>query len=165
MTRYYYAGGKRRELEPATDRIAIDTRGATAAGLGDEVRKLSALSKLPSGMVIVDPKSLAAGVRSRFETADATAPVYRSGSAFVVLLPEVRVEFDGEQRDATVRALDQSPVPAEITDDTPERLSLRPRSGSAADALDLANYLHEHAHPAASSVRMLQVVPKRDVQR
>ena len=75
-------------------------------------------------------------------------------------MPEVRVEFESGQHAAALRALGESKVPAEITNDAPDRLALRPRSGKGEDALDLANYIYEHIRPAASSVRMLQIVPK-----
>ena len=76
-------------------------------------------------------------------------------------MPEVRVEFESGQHAAALRALGESKVPAEITNDAPDRLALRPRSGKGEDALDLANYIYEqHIRPAASSVRMLQIVPR-----
>ena len=80
-------------------------------------------------------------------------------------MPEVRVELDKDQHGPALDAVKASQVRAQITDDTPERLSLRPESGSAEDALDLANFIYETARPAASSVRMVQVVPKRGVQK
>lgn len=160
MARYFYAGGERRLLEPADGPLAIDTRAAAAAGLGDVVAVLPVRSILPGGVVLVERAACTDELHARLERAGAIRSVYRSGRAFVVPMPEVRVEFEGDQRDDAIRALGESPVPAEITEDTPDRLALRPRSGNGDDALDLANYIYEHAHPAASTVRMLQVVPK-----
>jgi hypothetical protein len=160
MARYYYAGGERRILDPVDDRVAIDTRGAADKGLGDAVRALAVASKLPGGMIIADRSSLSSDLYDRLNAAGLVQPVYRSGAALVVPMPEVRVELEGDQHAAAVEAIDASHVAAEVTDDTPERLSLRPRSGSGEDALDLANFIYERAHPAASSVRMFQVVPK-----
>ena len=77
----------------------------------------------------------------------------------------ILVALEGGQREAVRQAMKTSHVGAEVTDDTPERLSLRPVSGSGDDALDLANFIHENAQPAASSVRMVQVVPKPAVKR
>ena len=160
MKRYYYADGQRRTLEPVDDRIAIDVRGATSAGLGDRVAALPIASRLPSGMSIVERDAVDAALREQLQASGLVQPVYRSGSALIVLMPEVRVELEGDQRAAAHAALDASPVAADVTDDTPERLSLRPRSGSSEDALDLANFIYERAQPAASSVRMFQVVQK-----
>jgi hypothetical protein len=80
-------------------------------------------------------------------------------------MPEVRVELEGDQHAAALDAVAASKVAADVTDDTPERLSLRPRSGKGEDALDLANFIYEHARPAAASVRMVQVVPKPGVKK
>jgi hypothetical protein len=160
MTRYFYAGGERHALEPADGPLAIDTRAVAAAGLGDIVAVLPIRSKLPGGVVLVDRADCTDEIFARLNRAGVIRSVYRSGRAFVVPMPEVRVEFEGDQRADAIRALGKSPVPADITEDTPDRLALRPRSGKGDDALDLANYIYEHAHPAASTVRMLQVVPK-----
>ena len=165
MTRYFYAGGERHALELADGPMAIDTRAAAAAGLGDAVAVLPVRSKLPSGVVLVDRVACTDELHARLDRAGVIRTVYRSGGAFVVPMPEVRVEFEGDQRGDAIRALGTSPVPADITEDTPDRLALRPRSGKGDDALDLANHIYEHAHPAASTVRMLQVVPKATTRR
>jgi hypothetical protein len=164
MARYYYAGGEKRALEPVDDRLAIDTRAAANAGLGDAVSAVPVASRLPGGTAIVDRAAVSGELYRKLETAGAVQPVYRSGSALVVLMPEVRVELEGDQRAAALEAIRASDVAADVTDDTPDRLSLRPQSGSAEDALDLANFIYERAKPAASSARMVQVVPKRDVK-
>jgi len=164
MSPYFYAGGLRRELDPVDDRVAIDTRGAEAAGLGAVVSALPVTSKLPGGMTVIERAALSDELYQQLNAAGLAKPVYRSGDAFVVLMPEVRVELEGDQHAAALEAVDASKVAAEVTDNTPERLSLRPQSGSGEDALELANFIYERAHPAASSVRMLQIVPKRSVR-
>lgn len=160
MARHFYASGQRHVLEPAGDWLAIDTRAATAAGLGSEIAALPVGSKLPSGIMLVPRGKCPKELYGRLNTAGAALPAYRSGRAVVVLMPEVRVELNSGQHPAALRTLSESKVPAEITDDSPDRLVLRPRSGKGEDALDLANYLYEHIQPAASSVRMLQIIPK-----
>jgi hypothetical protein len=165
MARYFYAGGERRELDPVNDRLAIDTRGAEAAGLGDVVSELPVVSKLPAGFTIVDVAGLSDAAHARLTAAGVVQPVYRSGNALVVPMPEVRVELEGDQHAAALDAVAASKVAADVTDNTPERLSLRPRSGKGEDALDLANFIYEHARPAAASVRMVQVVPKPGVKK
>ena len=158
--RHFYAGGERHELEPAEEWLGIDTRVAAEAGLSDAIAALPAGSKLPSGIILVHRAEYPGELLARIEAAGAALPAFRSGRAVVVLMPEVRVEFDSDQHADALRALRESEVSAEITDDSPNRLALRPRSGKGEDALDLANYIYEQVRPAASSVRMLQVVPK-----
>ena len=165
MQRYFYADGKRHDLDAVGDRVAIDARGAASTELRDVVRALPVASTLPSGMVIVERSAIAKGDYDRLSSAGLVQSVYRYGESLVVLMPEVRVELDQDQHGAALDAVKASRVRAQITDDTPERLSLRPESGKAEDALDLANFIYETARPAASSVRMIQVVPKRGVQK
>ena len=160
MTPYFYAGGERHSLEPAGDWLAIDTRVTVNSKFENDVAALRVGSKLPGGIILVERKDCADSLRVHLETLGAIRSAYRSGNAVVVLMPEVRVEFDAGQHDNAVRAVNNSQVPTEITEDAPDRLALRPHSGSGEDALNLANYIYEHAKPAASSVRMLQVVPK-----
>jgi hypothetical protein len=163
--RYFYAGGRRHPLVLADDQVAIDSRAAAAAGLGEVATSLPVASQLASGVAIVQRSAVPAALRDRLEAAGALRSVYRSGDVLVVPLPEVRLEFEPGSRAATLRALASSNVPADITLDEPDRVSLRPRSGRAEDALDLANHVVEQGHAGSASVRMLQVVPRRDVTR
>lgn len=160
MAPHYWAGGERHALEPAADWLAIDTRAADEAGLGREVAALPVGSTLPSGMIFVERADCDDDLCTRLSAAGAAREAYRSGRALVVLMPEVRLEIDEGRDGDALRAVEASGVPAEITDEGSGRMTLRPRSGKGEDALDLANYLHKHLRPAASSVRMLQVVPK-----
>lgn len=153
------------ELDLVDNRLAVDTRSAAGAGLGDVVSALPVASRLPGGMTIVDRAAVGDELYERLSTAGLVQPVYRSGAALVVLMPEVRVELEGDQHAAALEAVGAADVAADVTDDTPARLSLRPRSGRGEDALDLANFIYERAHPAAASVRMFQVVPKRGVEK
>src|SRR5262245_55106588 len=127
VKRHFYAGGERHVLEPAEDWLAIDTRAAAAAGLGGEIATLPAGSKLPGGIILVDRADCPDDLSARIEAAGAAHPAYRSGRAVIVLMPEVRVEFDSSQHAAALRALSESKVSAEIIDDAPDRLALRPR--------------------------------------
>ncbi len=162
MKRYYYAGGEKRALDPVSSRVAVDSRGAKAAGLTGKLNEIPVEARLPSGMAIVARDAIPPALYLLLDHAGAVQPVYRVGPALVVLMPEVRVELDADQHTAALKALKASRVAADITDDTPERLSLRPQSGSAEDALDLANFIFERARPAAVTVRMLQVIPRPD---
>ncbi|MEP6834054.1 MAG: hypothetical protein ABJB74_11695 [Gemmatimonas sp.] len=160
MKRYFYAGGEKHELDAADDRLAVDHVRARNAGLSDLVDDTSPISKLPGGITLVDRAAFSSTVYNQLEAAGVVQPVYRSGSAFVVLRPEVRVELDPGQQDAALEAVKASSVASHVTGSSVERISLQPKSGSAEDALDLANFIYENARPAASSVRMLQVVAK-----
>jgi hypothetical protein len=76
-------------------------------------------------------------------------------------MPEVRVEFDTPDQRRSVKQLLSPQTPGvEITEDTPDRMVLRPASGRGEDALTLANRIHEAASPAAVSPRFVQFVPK-----
>ncbi len=160
MKRYFYAGGEQHELVPEPRQVAVDTKAAELAGLGSEVAALTVTSRLAAGLVLVERAGLDAALANRLDQAGATRSVYRSGAVLVVPMPEVRVELEPDQRDAAIAALGGSGVPAHITADEPGRMSLRPDSGDADDALDLANHIYEQVHPAASGVRMVQLVPK-----
>ena len=77
MRRYFYADGKRHDLDPVADRVAIDARGAASTELRDVVSALPVASKLPSGMVIVDRSAIAKGDYDRLNSAGLVQPVYR----------------------------------------------------------------------------------------
>jgi len=161
MALYFYAAGRRHELRLDEERLAIDTRLADSAGLRGAVEKLPVASRLPSGVIIIDRHAENEDLIKALDQAGATRPVCRWGEVLVVPMPEVRVEFEPGERAASLYALELSGILADITEDTAERLSLRPRSGRSIDALKLANFIYERARPASASVRMLQIVPRR----
>jgi hypothetical protein len=164
MTRYYYAGGRRIELEPDDQYVAVDEKAADAAGVpvatGD-----APVRRLPGGLTVSARSSLTEAGLDRLSQAGALRPVYRRDQAVIVALPEIRVEYDNaKQRVAVKAAIKQAPCEVEVSDESADGLVLRPTSGRSDDALVLANYIYEQARPAAASVRFVQFVPKPKVQ-
>ena len=166
MTRYYYAGGQRIDLEPDDRYVAVDEKAADAAGIRVDEPGESASRRLHGG-VIVSPRSGFSDARlERLWQAGALRPVYRRHQSMVVPLPEIRVEYDNpKQRAAVKAAIPTAPCGAEISDENADGLVLRPTSGRSDDALALANYIYENARPAAASVRFVQFLPKMTAQR
>ncbi|MCU0649261.1 MAG: hypothetical protein MUF00_14785 [Gemmatimonadaceae bacterium] len=161
MKRYFYAGSERQELEPDRSVVAVERMTAANAGLGDALSAVSVKSRLPSGMVLVSPDELTKKALTDLQQAGATRTVYRVGHSLVVPMADIRVEFDAEeQKRETLAVLKAVPTPVELVEESPALLLLRPTSGSSEDALDIANYLHEHGSPAAASVRMLHIVSR-----
>lgn len=163
MGRYYYAGGKRVPLEADEAHVAVDRARAAAAGLGPAVENASPAGgpRLPGGVVVAEREAIGEAQISKLREAGALRPVYRHREARIVALPEVRVEIDGaRQRKAVLDSISRAPHQVEIAEDREDRIVLRLRSGSGDDAIDVANYVFEAAHPAAASVRLVQFVPK-----
>lgn len=161
MPPHYYAGGERHSLVLASDWVAIDARAAAAAGLTHALAALPTGPKLLGGITLIETAAFPGDIRAKVDSEGVTRSAYRSGAALVVLLPEVRVELKAGQRAAVLRVLDECGIPADVTEDESAMLTLKPRSGKGEDALQLANFIYEQVRPAASSVRMLQFVPKR----
>lgn len=161
MQRYYYAGGRRVELEADDDLVAVDRTRATAAGVDIDPDGPAAATRQTGEVVLAHRSALDEKRLAGLRGAGALGPVFRRDRAVVVPMPEVRVEFDdSEQRRAVKAALATSPHGVEIAEDSKDRMVLRLSSGSGDEALTVANYLYERAHPAASSVRFVQFVPK-----
>jgi len=165
MKNYYYAGGRKIELEADDEHVAVDRAVAEAAGLtGSAIG--GGLPDLRSGVVLSEKSSLSDKVLNALHGAGALRPVFRHDQAVLVALPEVRVEYDDlTQRNAVKKLVASDFHDAAITEETEDRLILKPRSGDARDALKMANEIFEHAHPAASSVRFVQFIPKPGVKR
>ena len=166
MPAYYYAGGRRVDLETDDEHVAVDQTAAEKAGLGP--RLAGALRpERASGVVLANRSALGEDTVARLRQADALHPVYKRDRAVVVALPEVRVEFDNAAQRRAVKDLLATSGLAEhtIAEDTDDRLVVHPASGSGDDALKIANDIFERAHPAASSVRFVQFVPKPSVVR
>src|SRR6188508_1401530 len=164
MTRYYYAGGRRIELELDEHYVAVDEKAADAAGVSMEAGSATA-RRLPGGVTVSPRSGLSEAGLERLSQAGALRPVYRRDRSVLVPLPEIRVEYDNARQRAAVKAaIPQAPCEAEVTDESANGLVLRPTSGRSDDALTLANYIYEQAHPAAATVRFVQFVPRADVQ-
>ena len=165
MENYYYAGGTKIELEADHDHVAVDRAVAEAAGLGS-----SAIGAGPpdlrSGVVLAARSALGEKALADLHNVGALRPVFRRDQAVLVALPEIRVEYDDPtQRNAVKNFLASGRHDVSISEETDDRLVLKPRSGDAGDALKMANEIFEHAHPAASSVRFVQFVSKPGVKR
>ena len=165
MKNYYYAGGSKVELEDDDEHVAVDRAIAEAAGLtGRGVGR--GLPDLRSGVVLSVKSSLDDNELDALQRAGALCPVFRHDQVVLVALPEVRVEYDDlTQRNAVKKLLASDFHDAAISEETDDRLILKPQSGDARDALKMANEIFEHAHPAASSVRFVQFIPKPSVRR
>lgn len=165
MKNYYYAGGRKIELEADDEHVAVDRAVAEAAGLsGSEVG--GGVPDLRSGVVLSEKSSFTEKVLDSLRGAGALRPVFRHDQAVLVALPEVRVEYDDLTQHTAVKKLLASDFhDAAISEETEDRLTLMPRSGDARDALEMANKIFELAHPAAASVRFVQFIPKPSVRR
>lgn len=165
MKDYYYAGGRKIQLEADDEHVAVDRAVAESAGLSGSALG-SGSPDLRSGLVLSQRSSLGDKAFDALLGAGALRPVYRHDQAVLVALPEVRVEYDDPtQRNAVKKLLASDFHDAAISEETDDRLVLKPRSGDARDALRMANEIYEHAHPAASSVRFVQFMPKPGVKR
>lgn len=167
MGRYYYAGGKKVAIEADETHVAVDQDRADAAGLRPLIERASAgAPRLPGGVVVTSRSNLEEKGLAKLREAGAVRPVFRHDRAMMVALPEIRVEFDdAKQREAVMASITDAPHAVEITEKGQDRLVLKLLSGSGEDALEVANFLFEHAHPASSSVRFLQFVPKPGPRR
>jgi hypothetical protein len=166
MGAYYYAAGRKVELEDDDEHVAVDQKVAQEAGLGRQVAASAEASRQSGGVVLAERSALGEDTLARLRQAGALQPVYRRNRAVIVALPEVRVEFDNsDQRRAVMDMLAESPsLQHTITENNDERLVIRPASGSGDDALQMANEIYERAHPAAASVRLIQFVPKPNLR-
>lgn len=165
MKNYYYGGGRKIELEADDEHVAVDRAVAEAAGLtGSAIG--GGVPDLRSGVVLSEKSALGDKVLDALHGAGALRPVFRHDKAVLVALPEVRVEYDDlTQRNAVKKLLARDFHNAAISEETEDRLIVKPRSGDARDALTMANEIYEQAHPAASSVRFVQFIPKPGVKR
>jgi hypothetical protein len=160
MSAYYYAAGQKVDLEPDEEHVAVDQAAAKEAGLDAKVNAYSAV-RAGAGVLVTSRSSLTDDTIQRLQEAGALQPVYRRDKAVVVAMPEVRVEFDTpDQRGRVMSLLSPNASDVSVTEDTTDRLVIRPVSGRGEDALNLANRIQEYANPAAVSVRFVQFVPK-----
>ena len=167
MGAYYYASGRRIELDSDDEHVAVDRGAAKRAGLDEQVPAGAKAAGANASVVVAARSELDADTLASLRKAGAIQSVYRSDRAVMVPLPEVRVEFDSaEQRKAVLRLLADGALPQHtIKENSDERIVIAPVSGLGDDALTIANEIYERASPAAASARFIQIVPKPTVRR
>ncbi|MEA2327923.1 MAG: hypothetical protein QOE68_2882 [Thermoanaerobaculia bacterium] len=167
MDAYYYAGGRKIELERDDEHVAVDQQVAKRAGLDTRAADAGAAPQPAGGVVLTDRATFDKKTLAGLRKAGALQPVYKRERAVLVALPEVRIEFDNpDQRRAVLDVLSERGLLRHtISEDTDDWMVVRPTSGNGRDALTIANQVYEKAHPAAASVRFLQFVPKPGVTR
>jgi hypothetical protein len=165
---YYYAGGKKVELTPAEDLLAVDERRLAGAGEVEGLVKQSARQRA-GGMVLVERKDLgakAAEVVDALRRAGALQPVYRAQGAILIALPEVRVE---ESRAAKQGSLEEwlrsNEASATVASRGEGTLVIAAASGYGGDALGIANALSEQVGPEMAQPRFLRVTERPSAMR
>jgi hypothetical protein len=158
---YYYASGHPVDLTLDADWLAVDTRKLKAAGVS--ARLQAALLKdsrpLRGDLVLVKRQAIPAKPLDALTLQGAVHPVFRAEGAFLIALPEVRVEEPSTQRQRAVhRWVRQHGDEAELVEDNGEQMLLRPTSGRGTDAITLANHLTEQIGPEMAQARFVRVV-------
>ncbi len=166
MARYYYASGERIPIELDEEQVAVDAARAGPEQVSQLLSGAGSSPQLPGGVLLLRRERVGeAGLRG-LAARGALRPVYRAEGAALVAFPEVRVEVEGEaQRSAVREAIARVPHPVEVAEDGPDRIVLRVCSGSGDEALEVANFLFEAAHPAASSARLVRFVARPEPRR
>jgi len=161
---YYFAHGKRVDLSPDPNHVAVDLERAAKASLPRARREalLRDGQELRAKVVLIARRSLGEGDRRKLDRAGALLPTFRAEGATIVVLPEVRVELrDSKQIPHLARRLHGADVDPTSVKTHGSRFSFAPASGRAEDALRLANELYEELEPDASQARFLRVVPRQ----
>lgn len=159
---YYYANGEKIHIERDAARIAVDLSQVkpVSAAVREFVAQRKRDKTLYRSITLVKRAAVPKEVLSQLERQAALYPVYRYGRAILVALPEVRVEVSEPQKESIRTLASQGPVRAAIKEEQNDRMVLRPVSGNGADAITLANTLHETIHPKMAQARFVRIVPK-----
>jgi hypothetical protein len=159
---YFYAAGKRVTLEVETSLWALDTEALAVAMIADSMREqiLADARQLRGKYVLAHvPSAVLASLRA----AHVARPVYRTADVVMVALPEVRVE---ESRPETLLRLRDWLASRgkriEVSERQAGRLTLRPSSGDAEEALEIANALQEEITPELAEARFIRSIPSPD---
>ena len=161
---YYWAGGRRIELERDRHDVALDLERARSQGVSNDV--LAEAERLGVALndrlvLVSDSQLHQLGITDEAHD-DALQPVFRAADGTrIVVLPEVRVEVadPGEQERLEAYVV-QPGLDAKVTSSRPGRVVVTPSSGRGTDALDIANTMFERFHPEVSQARFLRIVPK-----
>jgi hypothetical protein len=159
---YYFSEGRRIHLKRNRDMVGVLLNHPLVASSRLRASLKRVGRPLRDGVVIVPWSAIPDERRELLEGDGALLPVYEQNGALVVVLPEVRVEGTDPGQVPAIKAwLDAAEHDAELVEERGTRVTLRPRSGRAADALRIANEVGEEVRPALSQARFLRVAPTR----
>ena len=162
---YFYAAGKRVVLEVESSFWALDTEALSLAAIADTIRaQILADARSLRGKYVLArvPSSQLDALRA----AHVLQPVYRSDDVMMVGLPEVRVEESRPEKLRRLRAwLHSRRQRIEVSETVQGQLTLRPASGDAREALEIANELQEEITPELAEARFIRSIPAPDLQR
>ena len=160
---YFYTAGKRVTLEVEQALWALDTEALSLAAIAETIRQqILADSRILRGKYVL--AIVPASALEPLRAAHALQPVYRWNDTVLVALPEVRVE---ESRPETLRRLKDWLASRrqriEVSEPEAGRLTLRPSSGDAEEALEIANALQEEITPEFAEPRFIRSIPSPDL--
>jgi hypothetical protein len=161
---YFYAAGKRVTLKVESSLWALDTEALAAAIIGDTIRQriLADARQLRGKYVLAHVPSAAL---EPLRAARAVQVVYRSADAVLVALPEVRVEERRPEKLRRLRAwIESRRQQIEVSETEDGRLTLRPASGDAVEALEIANALQEEITPELAETRFIRSIESPDLK-
>ena len=161
---YFYASGKRVPLEVESSLWALDLEALAAAMIAKSVREriLADARRLRGNYVLAHVPSTAL---ESLRAAHAVQLVYRSADAMLVALPEVRVEESRPEKLRRLRDwLASRRERIDVSEPAAGRLTLRPCSGDAEEALEIANTLQEEITPELVEARFIRSVPDPDLR-
>jgi hypothetical protein len=161
---YFYAAGRRVMLTVESSLWALDTEALAVAMIADAIRqRILADARLLRGKyVLAHVPSVAL---EPLRAARAVQRVYRSADAVLVALPEVRVEERRPEKLKLLRAwLDSRRHRIEVSETEGGRLTLRPASGDAVEALEIANALQEEISPEIAQARFIRTIESPDLK-
>ena len=161
---YFYAAGKRVTLTVESSIWALDTEALAAAMIADTIRQsiLADARRLRGKYVLAHVPSVAL---EPLRAARAVQVVYRSADAVLVALPEVRVEERRPEKLRRLRAwIESRQQRIEVSETEDGRLTLRPASGDAVEALEIANALQEEITPELAETRFIRTIESPDLK-
>ena len=161
---YFYAAGKRVTLTIESSLWALDTEALAIAVIADPIRQqILANARILRGKYVLArvPSAALASLRA----VRALQTVYRAADAVLVALPEVRVEERRPEKLRRLRAwLDSRRQRIEVSETEGGRLTLRPASGDAVEALEIANALQEEITPELAETRFIRTIQSPDLK-
>ncbi|MFN3240677.1 MAG: hypothetical protein ACE37K_04105 [Planctomycetota bacterium] len=156
---YYYADGKRIELTPSRDFVAVDQHRASSCKVSDGAqREIQESLRSRRGVAVVPAGGLVDQDRASLEAGDALLPIFEDRGDLLVVLPELRIEPGADKGADVERWLEGHRQELQSFAEQRGRWIVRPKLASG--ALHLANEAQEQLSVDAAQARMLRIVKR-----
>lgn len=161
-TSFYYADGKKIELNLVSDKIAVQADELQGDSVWSSARDTA--ESLMGGYSLIDVRSLEPVVVQKGLESGQAQPVYEAEGCLIVVLPEIRIEESRSPATvASVRKYLEDHCDEILVQELEQRFTLKLKSNRGDAALNMANEIVQQVAPEMAQARFIRLMKRPSI--